>query len=189
MFTDMHTNLINLLSHDRIRFFRRTYFLHLLTVAMLAGVLLLVVHGVLLVPTYTYERIVIAKQEERLASFATKPVLPIDKEANDRITLLQADGTYLPRLGAPTSVSSAVRAVLAVPRSGVIITSFSFVGATDQKARLLISGVATSRAALREYILAFSKTPGIESAEVPISSYAAETNIAFSLTLMGPLLP
>jgi hypothetical protein len=87
-------------------------------------------------------------------------------------------------------VSTAIRTVLAIPRPDISLSSLGFYASTtDQKTQMVIFGVAASRTALRQYVNAFSETSGIESADVPISAYAAETKIPFSLTLMGSLFP
>ena len=51
---NMSRNLINLLPPDRLHSFRREYFLRLATVVFFMLTFLVVVHGVLLVPSYLY---------------------------------------------------------------------------------------------------------------------------------------
>ena len=185
-----HTEFLNLLLRDRMGAFRGAYFMRLLTVSLVMVTLIVVAHGVLLIPSYVYERIVLAKEKEHFANLAAQPTNTEESKLNTRLSALEANTTYLHRLAASKSITDAVRTILAVSRPGVTLGRISFsVPAQDPRSQLVLSGRSTTRELLRQYVVALSHVSGVASADVPIGAYTAETEINFSLTLTGPFLP
>ena len=186
----MQDESLNLVPRERVQAFRQEYFLRLFTVILLAGMCVVIAHGLLLVPSYIYEQIVIAKQTEHLAQLSAQPIRTGQEETSQQLKTLASDAAYLTRLQATATVSDAIRAILAVPRPGVVLTGIVFgLSTEDGFPQIVLSGSATTRDVLRQYALALSHTPGIQSAVVPISAYAEEKNINFTLTLKGTFLP
>ena len=186
----MTPELTNLLPPERVRSFRRLYFLRLLTVgvALLAGVVL--VHGVLLLPSYLYLNQQIAERKELLASLSATLAGSEEREVSARVTQLMEDATYLARLqGAPTA-SWALRSILEIPRPGISLTGFTFSPAQGEgEARVLLSGTAATRESLRRYDEALGAEPYVTSTNLPISAYAKESDIDFTITLTGSFAP
>lgn len=187
----MSHKLINLLPEDRIRAFRRDYFLHLAVAGILLLTLITVIHGILLFPSY----LSLAQKRDAKAMELAKLNAGLEgskqEEVSARLAALKGDATYLARLDKTPSASAAVRAVLAAPRAGIKITSISITpsvtGAADGK--MAVSGIAATREALRAYDLALAGLPFVSNADLPINAYAEESNIGFSITLTGTLTP
>ena len=186
-----NTNLTNLLPEARARDFRHGYFIRLTVLATLAFAAVILVHGALLVPSYLYvseqEQLAKARLEELSASLASSE----EEAMNIRLTRLTADASRLLSFASSASAAEVIRAVLSVPRAGVSIQSLSYLpssnGAAD--ARLTMSGAASTRESLRAFHQGLSALPGVTQAELPLSAYAKETDIAYTITLSGTLSP
>lgn len=179
----------NLLPSDRARALRTAYFLRLATVAciVLTGVIL--IHGALLVPSYLY-----AWQQEKeraalLGILETSLSGSEEREVEARIDTLAADAAYLARLGEFPKASATVAAVIALERPGIRLTGFSFARDAAGAASLGVSGIATSRESLRHFEEVVAAQPFVTSAVLPISAYARERDIDFTIVLSGPLVP
>ena len=55
--------------------------------------------------------------------------------------------------------------------------------------KMVLTGIASTRETLRTYVTTLSRLPYVSNAEVPISVYAKESLIPFTLTLTGSLTP
>lgn len=183
----MSHKLINLLPAERVQAFQRDYFLRLGTVGMMLLILLTIIHGVLLFPSY------FALSQKRDAKVLELRLLDAgiagskEEEIRTRLDALKENATYLARLDQTSSVSAAMRAVLQTPRSGVLLTSFTFTPASSVggDGKMSVSGVASTREALRSYNRALSALPFISRVDLPIGAYAEETDITFTVTLVG----
>lgn len=183
--------MINLLPPSRTRAFRRSYFIRLATVGFVLLTMLVVIHGILLLPSYLYASAEVRAERSELASTQRAPA-DNATSAQAQLTTLKNDATYLGRLGSAPSASGAVRAVLSVPHPGISIVSITYTPpgpASAASAKIVLAGTATTREELRTYDLALSGAPFITSVDLPISAYAQESNIAFSVTLTGTLTP
>ncbi|MEA2701798.1 MAG: hypothetical protein QOE22_507 [Candidatus Parcubacteria bacterium] len=187
----MPSELTNLLPEARKRRFRRQYFLRLGTVTFLLLVLLALLHAALLLPTYLYARGEVARAEAGLATFNAAGDAAGEAEVVARQARLKAATGNLSRLGTAPAASAPLRAVLAVPRPGIALTGFTFAApaSANATARMQVSGVAASRDALRQYVAALGALPFVTGADLPISAYAKETDIEFTITLAGTLRP
>ncbi len=105
-----------------------------------------------------------------------------------RLTNLKNNSGRLLTLASSPSATTVIRTLLAIPHSGITLTSFTFRAGTPE-GRVTITGSATTRDALRQYHLALSSLSFAKSAELPLSAYAKESNIPFTITLMGSLVP
>lgn len=182
----MDTELTNLLPCDRIRAFRREYFLRLLTVFVVGCGLLVFAWGFLLFPSYIYLEKTIEAKEATITALGNAFQNADQQAADAELSTLVHNATYLNSLAKVSGASVALTAILAVPRPGVRLTGFSFVppkGTTPST--LSVSGTAVSRDALRGYNIALGAVPGVTSADLPVSAYAKESNIAFTITLTG----
>lgn len=186
----MFPELTNLLPRHRIRAFRRGYFLRLgtLSLVLLAG--LVIVHGLLLLPAYLYAKGEVARETAQLASLNARLQNSEEKQVQLRLTALADSVKYLSRLNTTPTASAALSAVLKVPRTGITLTGFTFTPPTPKEGgRMALSGMASSRDTLRAYALALGQLPFITNADLPISAYAQERNIPFTITLTGTLTP
>lgn len=186
----MYPELTNLISSSQIRAFRRGYFLRLLTVVLLAIAALVLANAVLLLPSYGYARAEVARYRDQLAGLDASLTTAQEKEVNARIKALADASTYLSRLGKVPSATNLLRAILAVPHTGIALTGFTFTPASaDTKAKMTLTGSALSRETLRKYVLSLEQLPYVDTADLPISAYAKESDIPFTITLTGSLVP
>lgn len=186
----MVPNLTNLIPPERIRAFGRLYFMRLATVGVLVLVGVVVIHAVLLVPSFLYARQQVSERTIELATLTATLAKTEEREVSARVTALSEDATYLARLKDAPTASALIRAILLVPRPGIIVTGFTFTpAAKGAMARMALSGVADTRDALRRYDQALSAEPYVDQTDLPISAYAKEREIAFTITLVGTLTP
>lgn len=186
----MTADRINLLPQGRQRTLAREYLFRLGTVALalIAGVI--VIHGVLLLPTYLYVGQEVNARQAELSSLVEASRAANQGEVGARIGALTITAQKLAELGARSTGSGALAQVLAVPRSGVTLNAFTFAPASaDGEARMILSGTAANRDALRRYRETLAAQPSITKADLPISAYAKETDIEFTITLTGSFLP
>lgn len=181
----MHDDLTNLLPHDRRRARSREYLLRLLVVAASFVSGLTIVAAALLVPTYLLLSSNATQREQELAKQA--PALSTGEETSlaQRLSALAANASALVKLSSASSVTGTLRSVLDLPRPGITLTTFTYTPRADAKkpATLLLSGIAATREALRSYQLALENASFTKSAALPVSSYANDVNIAFTITL------
>ncbi|MBA3789190.1 hypothetical protein H0X32_02220 [Patescibacteria group bacterium] len=186
----MFPELTNLLPRSSLRALRRRYFVRVATVGVILVILLMIIHGALLVPSYLY-----AQQEVRLESADLQNISKTlttseEQQAQARLTTLQSKASYLLNLRTAPTASAAIRAVLAVPHGGVTLTGFTFTPPTKAvKGSMQVSGIASTRDTLRSYSQSLGALPGITTADLPISVYANENAIPFTITLAGSFTP
>lgn len=180
----MDNSLINLLPPERQRALAKEYFVRLGVVAALLLTVLTVAAGILLLPTYVFLSQSAAAKRVQLMSVESV-LLSADEEAmSERLAALAKEAARLVVLEKTPSASAIVRAVLDIPRPGVILSEFRYVRAEGKApGTLAVSGTASTREALRFYQLALQKAPFASAANLPVSAYAKDSNISFTVTL------
>ena len=184
----MHNDLTNLLPQERQSALSRDYFLRLSVVA--AGFLtaLMVIASALLIPAYLLLVGNMKANEARLANVESRLSSSNETALSNRLTALSSDAAILTALANAPSASAIMRMLLAVPRPGVTLANLVYTPVLGGvPGTLSISGTAATRDVLRRYQLALQNTPGIHSADLPVSAYAQDTNISF--TIMVTLAP
>lgn len=177
----MPSDLTNLLPPERVRQQRRNYAFQFATVALALGTFLVVVAAGLLVPMYVYLARAIDAREARLATLATT-LKPADTSAlNARLTLLSSETQVLVALRKASTASDAFRNVLAVAHPGIALMGFAYTGGGTRT--LAVTGVAATRDALRNYQLELQTDPIVKTADLPVSTYAKQSDIPFTITL------
>lgn len=180
----MSSELTNLLPQERQGRIVREYCLHFGVVATLVLSLLVCVAGVLLFPTYVLLSANETAKEMRLANITSKLSSADEVTLSSRLAILSSNANALVSLSDRPSASLLVHTVLAVPRPGILLTGLSHTVATAKTpGTLTLSGTAATRDALRSYQLALQKAPFARSAELPVSVYAKDANIPFTVTL------
>lgn len=187
----MTSELTNLLSADRIRAFRRYYFMRLGTLALFVIATLVVVHGILLMPSYFYAKEQSAIHTAHLGEIAAASEREGGESIAARFGSLNENASRALKLLAAPSASAAIRSVLALPRPGITVKRFTFAAptASRKEGKMTVSGVAATRDALREYHVALQSLSFVEAAELPLGAYANEREIPFVITLSGSLQP
>lgn len=187
----MSTELLNLLPSERRRALTREYVFRLGTVGIGLLIALVAMHGLLLVPSHLYVVEQLQSRRDQLAVLQAASSASGQESIAARIQSLDQDTAHLAALKDLPTASAAISGVLRhVPRTGITLTGFTFSakggGASPE---LRLSGVAASRDALRRYVEALDALPYIDKANLPISAYAEEKNISFTITLTGSLTP
>lgn len=186
----MPPELMNLVPSDMTDAFRRDYFIRLATVSMLALAALIVIHGILLAPTYIFLETQIEGRQTQLKEIAASLNTTEEQQVNERLGLLESDTTYLKQLGTATSASGAVTALLGISRPGIHIAGFTFTAPQGSAGvQMTLTGIADTRETLRSYVLALQGVPFISSVDLPVSAYAKDKDIDFTMTLTGSFTP
>jgi len=186
----MFPELTNLLPRSSIRAFKRGYFLRVGTLACVLLTGLVVLHGLLLVPSYIYAHGEAKREATELATLNASLHTAEEAQVRARLTVLSGNITYLNQLATTSAASAALRAVLSVPRAGITLSGFTFTPSAGKVlGTMSISGTATTRDTLRAYALALGALPFVTNADLPISAYAQDSNIPFTITLTGTLRP
>jgi Tfp pilus assembly protein PilN len=189
-YENMFPELTHLLPNSRIRAFRRGYFLRVGALFCMILTTLVIVHGLMLLPSYLFAHAEVKRENAQLAGLNASLQTSEEKEVRTRLTQLSSNVTYLNTLSTTTAASAALRAVLAVPRTGITLSGFTFAPPTaTQAGHMGITGMAATRDTLRAYALALGALPFVTNADLPISAYAKEDTIPFTITLTGSLRP
>lgn len=184
----MTTDLTNLLPPHRKRFLAREYLFRLGVVVVWLFVVLVLVHGLLLVPTYLYVHQQMSSREAQLVTLQTAQSGATEQELKGRVDALQTRAKQLAALGTQASASGAIRALLAAPRPGIRLHGFTYTPGSAAH-RMTINGTAATRESLRQYLQTLDALPYVTTAELPISAYAEVKDISFTITLTGSFLP
>jgi hypothetical protein len=182
----MPSELTNLLPQENIKAFRQAYLLRLATTVVWVVTGLVLVQGIFLLPTYVYERHAIDADSAKLQTLSTTFGTEQEKEAAAESLALQGDSAHLLMLAKTPTASAALRAALAVSRPGITLTGFTFTpSAPGGVSHMQISGTSDSREDLQSFDSALGALSFVSSANLPISDYAMDTNIPFTITLTG----
>ena len=189
----MYSELTNLIPMDRRKAMRREYFIRLATVVVWMLIVLVLVQGVLLIPSYVYESETAATRTVQLQKISANLATTEQKEAQARLSALQNESTHLLSLQTSATASAALRAILAVPRPGISLTAFTFGSAGNTPGTgahtMQLTGIASTREALSNYNSALAALPFVTNSNLPISDFAMDSKIPFSITLTGTLTP
>ena len=177
----MNSDTLNLLPLERQRLLVRRYRFRLAIVATFLGVLLVAIAGAMLFPGISYLQ-GIETSSSSIGERAVTNSDPVQTEA--RVAALRSG---LEALRASASARSATRLVedmLSVSRPGVRLSMLSYTEAVGSApSALVVSGIATTRETLHAYELALRAASFAAKVELPVSSYAKETMIPFTLTV------
>jgi len=186
----MFPELTNLLPRDRVRTLRFEYFLRLATVALLGLTGLVVVCGVLLFPSYLFIGIEVSTRQAQIERLGSTSANADEIAAASRLAALGDSTAYLATLAKQPSASAALKNVLLVPHPGITLSGFTFAPPKDTgDGSMTVSGVSATRDALRSYSLALRSVPTVDAADLPVSAYAKDSNIPFTITLSGTFAP
>lgn len=176
--------LLDLLPRERQRALRRGYALRLSVIGILLATVLIVLAGIFLVPTYVFLNSTFHADEMRLAAINTTLSSTNDSALSTRLAALSENAQSVISLSKNTSVSGLMQSVLAVPHIGISLASFTYTPRVGQDpATLVVSGTSQTRDLLRQYQLALSAAPFATSADLPVSTYATQTDLPFTITI------
>jgi hypothetical protein len=184
----MH-ELTNLLPLDRTKKLSQEYLVRIAVIALALLTLLVLIHSALLAPSYIYLSEELATRKAHLEGIASSFASSKEETTQSRLVALSAHSEALLSLVNASKASAAVRSVLSVPRGGVAISGVALTFAESGGGIVRISGIAPTRESLRNYHAQLSALPGISKADLPLSVYAAESDLPFLITLTGTFTP
>ncbi len=180
----MSDEFTNLLPRDRRHELFRAYHMRLIVVAVWFGSALLVAIAVLLLPTYLFLSDAQKTENARLSSIAVALASSDEAVLSKRLAVLSRETSVLGALSDVRMASAVIKDVLALPRPGVKISQFSYTPqSTGKPGTLSVFGTAATRDVLRAYQLALQGAPFARSAALPVSAYAKDANIDFSIVI------
>lgn len=186
----MITEHTNLLPEGRVRALRQLYFMRLAVVAVLLLSVVAVAHSIFLLPSFLFLRDQVGEQRDELARLSTALSGGEEKQVSERVARLNADAKRLAELAAEPRASAVISGIVALPRTGIRITGFTYSPKNASvAASMSVSGVASSRESLRAYEQQLAAEPYVDSTSLPISAYAKERDIPFTIALTGSLTP
>lgn len=180
----MPPEFTNLLPRERQQSLARDYLFRLATLALIALGLLLISHGALLAPTYAYMLEEKAVQEGRVTELSERRQVSGFTDLSERINAFALRAESLEELRAHPSASDSVRAILSLPQTGISLTGFAFASPEGgNPGRMQVSGTAKTRESLRAFDSALSSLSFVRATDLPLSAYARESDIPFSIAL------
>jgi hypothetical protein len=180
----MPNDLTDLLPSERHRALARDYLLRLGVVAVWFATALVLASALLLAPTYVFLAQSSRAKEARLANIESALSLSDGTALAARLSALTSNTDALAALAHAPSASATIRSALAIARPGITFSGFAYTPADGTRpGTLAISGTATTRDALRRYQLVLQDAPFARSASLPVSTYAKDSNIAFTVTV------
>ena len=181
----MHNELTNLLPFDRQRALARDYLLRLGVVGTILVTTLVLIAALLLLPTYVFLSKSMDAEEKRLATIESTLSAINGSELSARLSALTSDARILTALADAPSASATIREALAVSRPGISLTGLVYTpeNAETSGGTLSIAGTAATRDALRNYQLALQDAVFARTAVLPVSAYAKDSDIAFTITV------
>ncbi|MGE5540867.1 MAG: hypothetical protein ACM3TU_01105 [Bacillota bacterium] len=186
----MSSELTNLLPPERLKAQRQEYFIRLATVSIFMLSFVLIASGVLLAPSYLFLHQEMQGREAHIQELDARLNAIGGEAATKRLAAVATNAMYIARLASTTTSTAAIRTVLDIPRPGITISGFTFTAPIqDGKTTMMITGTAATRESLRSYALTLGQQPFISGVDLPISAYAKEADIPFSITLTGTFKP
>jgi hypothetical protein len=181
--------LTNLLPQERIRAASREYWLRLATLVVSGGTLLVLIHAVLLLPSFIYLSEEAKTHAAHLEGIDSSYASSEGQEIGSRIEAMTLRADALGALTKSPSATLVVKSVLAVPRGGVRIRSLTLSLPENGSGQMRMSGIAPTRESLQQYHAALQDLPFVTKADLPLSVYAEERNLPFIITLTGSFRP
>lgn len=180
----MPNDLTDLLPPERHRALARGYFLRLGVVAVWFASALVLASALLLLPTYVFLAKSYHAKEARLANIESTLSSHDGTASATRLAALTSNTDALAALAHAPSASATIRAALAIARPGITFSGFAYAPADGtHPGTLAISGTAATRDALRKYQLVLQGMSFALSADLPVSTYAKDSNLAFTVTV------
>lgn len=175
--------MINLLPEDKKRAFKRTYFVRLLIVFLATLTVLMVIHSVLLVPTYAFLQARIQSQVAE-KDFLTRSLEATGGgEVEERLNLLTQQIETLEGIEETVSFVAIVEDILEVSRNGVVLTQVLY-DPENQNVDVELRGTAQNRDALRSFAARLEAREGIESVDFPIGNLSREEDLPFTISIV-----
>lgn len=184
----MSHDVTNFLPSDKKRAFTRLYFTRLAVIVSATLLVLTVLHGAFLAPSFVYLSEVHEQAKQELRAYDRVLSSDVATDVSMRLTQLETNAEAVRRASAGKATVAVLEEVLAVRTQGVSTDSYS-IDSDAGVLRVRIVGRAATRETLREYHLSLSTLPFVQTADLPLSAYAKETDIPFTITIDGTYTP
>ncbi len=186
----MNTELTNLIPRDRRKAIDGLYTIRLASVGILFLSFLVLSAVLFRIPSYLYEFGQVQTQKQDLATLTSRLQESQGQSVTSRFKTLNENIAYMSRLATSSQATAVTAAILNVPHPGIVIKGMSYSPSTKSSdGKMTLTGTASTRAALHQYMDALSAQPYVKNVDLPISAYAKESDIPFTTTLSGSLLP
>lgn len=163
---------------------RRAYFVHLTTVVIFITAVSFVGAGILSTPTYVFLQRKSAELQQTSSVLSIELSTRARNSVKKQIRTLNKDTVFLSTLGTQSMASRATASVLDVPHKGVTLTDINYTAPKkDASATMMLSGKAANRTVLHDYQKALTTPVFIKNVNLPVSAYAKDTNIPFTITI------
>lgn len=175
--------MINLLPIQYKKALKQTYLLRLLSVALFAGAVLIVIHSVLLIPSYVFLQAQVLNQEAEKEFIGKTLEASGSDEVEMRLAALNENIALLETLPQAPSLVSAIEEVLEVSRVDIVLTQISF-DPNDVEENIIVRGVAGDRDALRSFAKRLEERETISSVDFPIGDLSREKDLPFTISIL-----
>lgn len=180
----MHNELTNLLPEERQKVLSRDYILRIGVITAMLATALALSAGVLLIPTYVFLNGSANAKKVSLVHIESTLSSADELALQERLVALSKNAAALVALSSAPSVSALIRDMLSVAHPGVTLSRISFTPSAGKSPwTMAVSGRAATRDALRGYQLALEGARFARSAALPVSAYAKDSDIAFTITI------
>jgi len=175
--------MINLLPDHIQKAFKRMYLLRLLTIAFFIGAFLVIVHSILLVPSYVFLQARVLNQEVEKEFLGKTLEASGSDEVENRLKVLNGKIALLETLPDEPLFISAIEEVLEVSRTGIKVTQISYTP-NDPKVQVGVRGIATDRDALRSFAKRLEEREGVSGVDFPIGNLSKEEDLPFNISII-----
>jgi len=178
---------MNLLSQKEKTENQKDYFYRFLVILTGAIITSLLISGFSLFPTYILIQAEQAELKTELASLKNSQSINGSEEFYQRLETANQQVDFLSfQLG--LSLTAATKEILARRPAGVTITSLAYHPQENATGRLVavvsLKGVASRREVIVEFVKDLQTEPTFTGINVPVSSFAKDRDIEFSLTFV-----
>lgn len=176
--------MFNLLPQTEKETIRREYRFRLVIVALGLTFVTLLIAGILLVPS-----VLLSSQKEEAAERRFEVLMKsVEKGKTEELdkTLLEAKALLglLPHEAPLVLLHELLLNIVSAKTNRISLGNFSLADAGEGKQRVDLSGVAKDRTALVAFVKSLEQSGLFEKVEVPISNFAKDTDIEFSIVAL-----
>lgn len=171
--------MINLLPDTEKEFIRKEYRLRVIAVILTFILVTILIGGILLIPSYvlTVYKAKVAENSSRAAAGKT------EVSSTEKLQIAQKAVTILKPEEVLFQPSTIIALLFKTKNSGISIISISYSKKGKDPLKVNVIGVATTRQALVDFMTAVKAEQGIVSADIPVATFAKDTNIPFTMTI------
>ncbi len=177
----MNKHRINLLPAQRVAALEQVTLVRFGVTVCVGIAIAALIGSLLLVPVRLMLHQAILEKEGELASLQTASTTSDRITIGERLDRLLKNVAAVKALSGSGSASTALRNVLEIPREGIVLTGLTYT--PSQPSTLIVTGVAATRDNLHDYQAALQRAAFVRASQLPVSSYAKNMQVPFTITL------